>query len=32
VLDYVRTRGVHYTAFLIVRNGVMVREAYFLPY
>ena len=31
-LDYVRTQGIALHSFLIVRNGVMVLDAYFWPY
>ena len=31
-LDYVRTQGIPLHSFLIVRNGVLVLEAYFWPY
>ena len=31
-LDYVRTQGIPLHSFLIVRNGVMVLDAYFWPY
>lgn len=31
-LDYVRTKGIPLHSFLIVRNGVVVLDAYFYPY
>lgn len=31
-LDYVRSKGITLHSFLIVRNGVVILDAYFYPY